>query len=364
MAVSVTELIRFLVRGGLLSALKAATGSALRPLARELTIATDALSMRVGTGSGEYDDLPVLNPVGPAFQFRTKTSSTTDADPGNGFVKWNNGTHASATILYFDLLTSNTGTDLTTFFASLGVGVNSSGLIKMTLEEDRSKWQLWRWTSITTATGYRKFAVVLQASTGTFGDNLAMRVQFMAPMPTGVTANTYTSADITVGPDGRIYAAANGTGGAASGWTLVKKTVDEQRLNTTTPSSDAELFVDLLAGKTYHVVIWIMYTAATATPDIKVTNAYSGTITSWLGIRKAVNPAGSPNEVVGVENALLTNGAFATTGTGFAGFIKWECALVTNTAGRLAFQFSQNTSDAVTPVIVKAGSYIAYAQFN
>lgn len=192
--------LRFLVRGGLLAALKAATGALLRPLARELTIATDALSLRVGTGSAEYVDLPVLNPVAPSFQYKTETGSTADSDPGIGLFKWNHATQSSATFLYFDDQTSGTSTDLSTYFTSLSAA--TSGYIHITLEEDRTKWQVWKWSAITDGTSYFKFAVTLQASTASLSDNLSVRVTF-APAGSGVSDGD--KGDIVVSSSGTVW---------------------------------------------------------------------------------------------------------------------------------------------------------------
>lgn len=178
MALFNTQTLRFLVRGGLLAALKAATGAALRPLARELTIATDVKSMRVGDGTTEYADLSVLNPVTPSFQYKTETGSTADSDPGVGLFKWNHATQSSATFLYFDDQTNGTSTDLSTLFTSLSGA--PTGLIHIVLEEDRTKWQVWKWTAVTDGTGYWKFAITLQASSGSLADNLPVRVTFNA----------------------------------------------------------------------------------------------------------------------------------------------------------------------------------------
>lgn len=46
-------------------------------------------------------------PVGIVFLYRADAVATTAADPGAGFLRWNNATQASATSIYFDWLTTD-----------------------------------------------------------------------------------------------------------------------------------------------------------------------------------------------------------------------------------------------------------------
>lgn len=102
-----------------------------------------------GTGGTELKGL----------QFTSTTGSTADSDPGNGVFKWNNATESSATILYFDNQTTD-GVSLTTFWT----GLAATGYVYIVQGDDSTRWQLWKWSSVTDGTGYRKLAVTLQAA--------------------------------------------------------------------------------------------------------------------------------------------------------------------------------------------------------
>jgi hypothetical protein len=100
-----------------------------------------------------------------ALTFTSDTASQTDSDPGNGVLRWNHATQASATILFIDNQTAD-GVSLTTLWASLGNG----GYLHIQQADDATKWQLWKWTATPVdGTGYRKFTVALQASGGSIG---------------------------------------------------------------------------------------------------------------------------------------------------------------------------------------------------
>lgn len=98
--------------------------------------------------------------------FTSDTDSTADSDPGNGLMKWNNATQASATVLYFDNQTAD-AVSLTTLWGNLA----ATGFIHLQQADDATKWQLWRWTAAPVdGTGYRKFTATLQASGGSIAD--------------------------------------------------------------------------------------------------------------------------------------------------------------------------------------------------
>lgn len=365
--------LRFLVRGGLLAALKAATGALLRPLARELTIATDALSLRVGTGTGEYVDLPVLNPVTPSFQFRTKTSSTADSDPGDGFFKWNNATQASATVLFFDLKTSGTGTDLSTFYAALP----SAGFIHVVLEEDRTKWQLWKWTAVTSASGYYKFTVTLMASTASLSDNLPVRAAFipnsavtqytdeMARDAIGAALVAGSNITLTVNDAGDTITIASSGGGGGGSWTDVKKTSSTSRTSTTTLADDPALSFACTAGTTYVVKGRIRYSTAGTTPGFKWSPAYSAAFTEIYTqrIQQAVQASiGSGNELTQISTGILNGSVAMAGGVVGLGYVDFETCFTATASGTFSFQWAQNTSNA-SATVVERGSHLQYSTF-
>lgn len=111
--------------------------------------------------------------------FTSDTDSTADSDPGNGVMKWNNATQASATVLYFDNQTAD-AISLTTLWGNLA----SNGYIHLQQSDDATKWQLWRWTAAPVdGTGYRKFTSTLQASGGSIADAKTVYVTITSDRP-------------------------------------------------------------------------------------------------------------------------------------------------------------------------------------
>lgn len=110
------------------------------------------------------------------------TSSQADSDPGNGLMKWNNATQASATVLFMDNQTLD-AVSLTTFYGNLVAG----GFIYLQQSDDASKWQLWKVTTVTSASGYYKFTVALQASGGSIANSKTVYVLFQNGASSGST---------------------------------------------------------------------------------------------------------------------------------------------------------------------------------
>jgi hypothetical protein len=96
--------------------------------------------------------------------FNSSTVSTADSDPGNGVFKWNNSTQSSATVLYFDSLTSD-AVDVSTFFSTF-----TTGQVQLQQGTDSTKWQMWNITGVTTTAGYYKLDVTLLAYGGQIND--------------------------------------------------------------------------------------------------------------------------------------------------------------------------------------------------
>lgn len=145
-------------------------------------------------------------PSGAVLQLRRSyaadLSATADADPGTGKLRWNNATPASATILYIDD-EDVAAADISATWSTLAVG----GFVYVQGRADsaaRAKWQKWQITSVTTATGYAKLGVSLQASAGTFADTDPIELTLQQPTPSAgvdrniVSALTPASGMVTV----------------------------------------------------------------------------------------------------------------------------------------------------------------------
>lgn len=92
--------------------------------------------------------------------FTSDTASQTDADPGNGKLRWNNATQSSATTLFVDNQTAD-AVSLTTLWSACG----PSGTLFIQQGDDSTRWQMWKWTATPIdGTGYRKFTVSLLAA--------------------------------------------------------------------------------------------------------------------------------------------------------------------------------------------------------
>lgn len=119
------------------------------------------------------DAISGLAPVSASIGLRllADTSSTTDADPGAGSLRWNNATQASSTVLYLDDESAD-GVALDAIWPRL----NAGGVLFLQHETDQDIWQIWEFTAINDASGYAKLTCTLWASAGSFADNDPMRV--------------------------------------------------------------------------------------------------------------------------------------------------------------------------------------------
>jgi hypothetical protein len=103
--------------------------------------------------------------VGLVYAFST---TTTDADPGAGTLRFNNATPASVTVLYVDDSPLNSGADLGTVFDAL-----TGARVLITQADDPAKYLLGEVTADTDGTGYWKLTVTV-AGSGTLPDDGAL----------------------------------------------------------------------------------------------------------------------------------------------------------------------------------------------
>ena len=133
--------------------------------------------------SGEDGAIP-----GYFYKFDTSTS---DADPGAGEIAFNNGTYASATVIYIDDADQNgvtVSTDILTWDDSTST---IRGNLMIYDINDRSTYARFNITGASTdASGYVKLAVTHLASNNTFNDADELSVHFSRSGNKGDTGST------------------------------------------------------------------------------------------------------------------------------------------------------------------------------
>ncbi len=115
----------------------------------------------------------------PAMRFAFSTT-TTDADPGAGTVRFNSATLASVTSVFMDLLETG-GADVTAWLAALddSTTLNARGYLRFTSVGTQTKWVEFAITGANVdASGYRKIAVGYVAGPGGFTNGETVAVSF------------------------------------------------------------------------------------------------------------------------------------------------------------------------------------------
>lgn len=143
----------------------------------------------LGTGAVVLVPLPCTTSVqgafgGNAFSF-TFSGTTTDADPGDGHMRFNSGTYSSVTSIFVDLAESN-GTNITDWLDSLDDASGTpKGRIRVYSIADPTQWADFKLTAVTSATGYRKLVVTYNDHNGTFDTTTADTVIDFTPASDG-----------------------------------------------------------------------------------------------------------------------------------------------------------------------------------
>ena len=291
-----------------------------------------------------------------SLKFTTDTGSTADSDPGAGLVKWDNATQSSATKLFFNDLTADTGTDLSAYFAEIATS-SVTGVVHMVAESGAFK--LYKWTAIADGTGYFKFTVShLVSSGGNFADNIPVRVAFY---PIGLK-DAPSNGNEYVRKDGEWVPAAGGGGGV---WTLVKKTSETSRASTTTMTDDPDLQIAIPGAGSYVIRgrVWIYLESQTAGINWKFN--FTGTTSSIVSYRSNYTTQGTSS---GPDNDFTLRTTFLPTGSGSANThphltSTFEFVIAATSAGTLSFQWAQLVSNA-SATHVYGGSYLEWADFS
>jgi hypothetical protein len=105
-----------------------------------------------------------LNGAGIGIPYTVDLSSTADADPGNGKLRFGSATQNTATVLRLDLLGSNSA-DYTATLDTFDASTNSvKGRIGLVKQGDAKTFLTFDVTARATATGYRNITVTPAAS--------------------------------------------------------------------------------------------------------------------------------------------------------------------------------------------------------
>jgi hypothetical protein len=133
--------------------------------------------------SGNLTTVADFLPIGgDAAQF-TYSTTTTDADPGSGFIRFNNTSLDSASIAYVDDNEIN-GTDVSAWVQSFDdvVGNDTNrGRIRMSKANTLDTWAVFKVSgAVTAASGYTKLALTYIDTAGTFANNDKVFLSFVA----------------------------------------------------------------------------------------------------------------------------------------------------------------------------------------
>ena len=163
--------------------------------------------------SGEDGAIP-----GYFYKFDTGTS---DADPGAGEIAFNNGTYASATVIYIDDADANGVTVVTDILTWDDSTSTIRGYLMIYDINDRSTYARFKITGASTdASGYVKLAVAHLASNNTFSAADELSVTFVRNGDTGdaatIEVGTVTGNTVSAGGSATAAVANAGSSSAAT----------------------------------------------------------------------------------------------------------------------------------------------------
>ena len=135
------------------------------------TFTSPRIPVILGSGSAITVPLPCITEIqghfgGSSFAF-TFSGTITDADPGNGYMRFNNATVASVTQIYVSDADYG-GSDILGWLDSLSAG----GRLRVFSITDPTDWVEFTINSVTSATGYRKLNVTYVDNSGTLINDL------------------------------------------------------------------------------------------------------------------------------------------------------------------------------------------------
>ena len=161
--------------------------------------ATSRASKTLGfDSSGDLTTVADFLPAGGDSALFQYSTTTTDSDPGDGYLRLNNTTIASATIAYIDDKEYN-GTDVSAWvqsFDDVSGNDTNRGRLRISKANTLDTWAVFKVTgAVTDATGYTKITLVHIDSAGTFTNDDKVFVSFSASGEDGAIPGYYYKFD-------------------------------------------------------------------------------------------------------------------------------------------------------------------------
>ena len=161
--------------------------------------ATSRASKTLGfDSSGDLTTVADFLPAGGDSALFQYSTTTTDSDPGDGYLRLNNTTIASATIAYIDDKEYN-GTDVSAWvqsFDDVSGNDTNRGRLRISKANSLDTWASFKVTgAVTDATGYTKITLVHIDSAGTFTNDDKVFASFSASGEDGAIPGYYYKFD-------------------------------------------------------------------------------------------------------------------------------------------------------------------------
>ena len=234
------------------------------------------------------------------------SSTTTDSDPGSGYVRLNNGTYSSATAIYIDDADSK-GVDVS---ADVLTWDDSTSTVKgfVTIKDQTTQSSYARFSisgTTTDASGYNKLAVTHIDSNGTITNGGAVSIHFTRTGDKGTTGDTGSTGS-TAGTSGLGMTWDNSTADADNG-------AGKIAWNHATIASATVLYVDDVddAGATIqpYVDTWDAVTNTTAKGYVQITKEGTTSTYALFKVSGAVTDATGYSKIAVTH--VVSNGSFS-----------------------------------------------------
>ena len=171
------EVVNQLTSAGVTVSTVSVGGNATASVSTSGNTATFALGIPTGATGSTGSTGATGSHFGLAMTF---SNSTSDADPGNGKIAFNNGTISSVSIAYVDDVDDN-GVTISSFVQSWDDASNNNakGYLQITKEGTASTFAIFKISgSVTDASGYTKVPLTHVVSNGTFSNSDGITVAF------------------------------------------------------------------------------------------------------------------------------------------------------------------------------------------